>query len=106
MLVVWLQDFDKLSTYFVVVEWFALVFAIASVFVLRKRMPERPRPYRTPGYPVTPLVFVVGTSLGLTAVLWRSASTGSYSPFVGLGVSLAGFPVYALWRRLTGKVRR
>ena len=33
---------------------------ITGVFVLRKRQPEWPRPYRTWGYPVTPVLYVIG----------------------------------------------
>jgi amino acid transporter len=98
-LVAWLRDFERLAAYLVVVEWSALVFAIAAVFVLRRRMKDAPRPYRTPGYPWTPLVFVVGTTVGLVAILWRSLGAGDLSPLVGLAISLAGFPVCALWRR-------
>src|SRR6185436_15034991 len=37
LLVALLRDFDRLSTYFVVVEWSALLFAVAAVLVLRRR---------------------------------------------------------------------
>src|SRR6185503_5572806 len=57
--------FSRLTTYFVVVEWLALLFAIAAVFVLRRKMADAPRPYRTPAYPWVPLVFVAGTSVSL-----------------------------------------
>ncbi len=45
----------------VVVEWAALIFAVGAVLVLRRKMSEAPRPFRTPGYPLVPLFFVVGT---------------------------------------------
>ena len=53
-----LRDYDTLITYFVVVEWAALIFAVAAVFVLRRKMPDAPRPFRTPGYPWVPLFFL------------------------------------------------
>lgn len=99
-LVLWLRRFSELTAYFVVVEWFALIFGIGAVFVLRRRMPDAPRPYRTPGYPWVPLVFVVGTTLGLAAIIWSRASAGNWRPVVGLGIALAGLPVYFVWRRL------
>jgi APA family basic amino acid/polyamine antiporter len=92
--------FDKLTTYFVVVEWSALLFTVAAVFVLRRKMPDAVRPYRTPLYPWVPLVFLVGASLGLAAIVWGSTSKGDWSPVTGLLISLAGFPVFWIWRRL------
>jgi basic amino acid/polyamine antiporter, APA family len=91
--------FDRITQYFILVEWLALLFAIAAVFVLRRTMPDAPRPYRTPGYPFVPIFFLVGTALGLGAILWSSCSRGDYSPLAGLGIVAAGFPVYHLWRR-------
>jgi APA family basic amino acid/polyamine antiporter len=91
--------FDRLTNYFVVVEWLALFFAIAAVFVLRRTMAAAPRPYRTPGYPWVPLIFVGGTAAGLVVVVGNSCRTGDYAPLAGLGIAAAGFPVYWIWRR-------
>ncbi|HEV3216368.1 MAG TPA: amino acid permease [Vicinamibacterales bacterium] len=96
-----LRDFDTLTTYFVVVEWAALIVAVAAVFVLRRKMPDVPRPYRTPGYPWVPLLFIAGTAVGLTAIVWGEITVGNYSPLYGLAIAAAGFPVYHLWKRLT-----
>src|SRR5690349_12708276 len=67
IMVLTLRDFDTLTTYFVVVEWAALIFAVGAVFVLRRKMAERPRPLRPPAYPLVPLVFILGTAVGLSA---------------------------------------
>ena len=102
---VWLlRDFDRLTTYYVVVEWAALLFAVGAVFVLRRRRPEAPRPFRTPGYPLVPAVFLLGTLAGLGAIVWGEIDQPipNYSPVWGLILSLAGFPAYALWRRGLG----
>jgi basic amino acid/polyamine antiporter, APA family len=95
-----LKDFDTLTTYFVVVEWAALIVAVSAVFVLRRKMPDAPRPYGTPGYPWVPLFFVAGTVVGLTAIVWGEITVGNYSPLYGLGIAAAGFPVHHLWKRL------
>ena len=96
-----LHDFDRLTTYFVVVEWAALIVAVAAVFVLRHKMPDAVRPYCTPGYPWVPVLFVVGTAIGVTAIVWGEITVGNYSPLYGLGIAAAGFPVYHVWKRLT-----
>jgi amino acid transporter len=100
IMVLVLRDFDTLTTYFVVVEWAALIFAVGAVFVLRRKMPESPRPFRTPAYPLVPLLFVLGTIVGLMAIVWGQIQVGNFSPLYGLGIAAAGFPVYHLWNRL------
>ena len=100
IMVLALRDFDALTTYFVVVEWAALIFAVAAVFVLRRKMAEAPRPYRTPGYPWVPLFFVIGTIVGVSAIVWGQIQVGNFSPIYGLGIAAAGFPVHHLWKRL------
>jgi len=100
VMVLTLRDFDTLTTYFVVVEWAALIVSVAAVFVLRRSMADVPRPFRTPGYPWVPLTFVVGTALGLAAIVWGEFKNGNYTPIYGLLIALAGFPVYQLWKRL------
>jgi len=96
-----LRLFDRLTNYFVLMEWLALLFAIAAVFVLRRKMPDAPRPYRVPLYPWVPMVFVVGTAVGLAAILVSSCAKGDFAPLWGLGIIAAGFPVYWIWRRVT-----
>ena len=100
IMVLILHDFDTLTTYFVVVEWGALIFAVAAVFVLRRKMARAPRPYHTPGYPWVPLLFVLGTIVGVSAIVWGEIQVGNLSPIYGLGIALAGFPVHQLWKRL------
>ena len=100
IMVLVLKDFDTLTTYFVVVEWAALIFAVLAVFVLRRKMADAPRPFRTPAYPWVPLVFVVGTVVGLVAIVWGEIEAGNVSPLIGLGIAAGGFPVHYLWKRL------
>jgi basic amino acid/polyamine antiporter, APA family len=97
-----LRDFDRITTYYVVVEWCALLFSVGAVLVLRRRRPEAPRPFRTPGYPWVPLVFLAGTLAGLLAIVWGEIDQAlpNYSPLVGLLIAAGGFPVYLAWRRL------
>ena len=100
IMVLVLRDFDTLTTYFVVVEWAALIFAVGAVMVLRRKMANAPRPFRTPGYPIVPILFVLGTVVGLSAIVWGQVQVGNFSPIYGLLIALAGFPVHQLWKRL------
>jgi basic amino acid/polyamine antiporter, APA family len=100
VMVLALRDYDTLITYFVVIEWAALIFAIGAVFVLRRKLADAPRPFRTPGYPWVPLAFVLGTVIGLSAIVWGQIQVGNFSPIYGLGIAAAGFPVHHLWKRV------
>lgn len=104
LLVAALRDFDAITTYFVVVEWSALLFAVAAVIVLRARQPDAPRPFRTPGYPVVPVVFLVGTLAGLVAIVAGEIDrpVPNYAPLWGLVLAAVGFPVYRVWRSAIG----
>jgi amino acid transporter len=68
---------------------------ITSVFVLRYRFPDFPRPYRTWGYPVTPLVYVAASFYLMASMLSESSSES----FAGLGIILLGLPAYLLLYR-------
>ena len=100
IMVLVLRDYDTLITYFVVVEWAALIFAVGAVFVLRRKMADAPGPFRTPAYPWVPLLFVSGTVVGVSAIVWGQIQLGNVSPIYGLGIAAAGFPVHHLWKRL------
>ena len=51
------QGFSTMVDFLTPVYWFFLSLSALAVIVLRMRHPEAPRPFRVPGYPVTPLVF-------------------------------------------------
>lgn len=99
VMVLMLKDYDALITYFVVIEWGALLFAIGAVFVLRRKLPGAARPFRTPGYPWVPLFFIAGTLAGVTAIVWGQIRAGNFAPIYGLAIAAAGFPVHYLWKR-------
>jgi APA family basic amino acid/polyamine antiporter len=66
----------------------------AALFVLRRRNPDEPRPFRAWGYPLAPGIFVGVSALILLNAIWRSPGpTGA-----GVLVILAGLPLYA-WLR-------
>ncbi len=68
--------------------------AVVGVFVLRVREPDLPRPYRTWGYPVTPLVFILMTTWTLVYIgLDRPAEA-----VTATGLILAGLLLYGLAR--------
>lgn len=87
--------FEQLATYVIFGQWIFFGLTVGSVIVLRRTRPDLPRPYRTWGYPVTPVVFIL-------AALYISVSTLVTQPLnalAGLAIILAGVPAYAYWQR-------
>lgn len=93
-----LGTFEQLIRYFVFVAMIWFVLNIAAVYVLRKRRPHVQRPFRVPGYPVTPLLFLV-PALGLLYQLYIENTRDSS---IGLLILAVSFPVYWVWRRWYG----
>ncbi|MGH7529817.1 MAG: APC family permease [Gemmatimonadales bacterium] len=86
--------FEQLLTYVVFAGWAFYALAAASIFVYRRRRPDAPRPFRTPGYPVTPVVFIVVSA----AIVLNTLVTQPTQALLGLGIILLGTPAYAWWR--------
>jgi basic amino acid/polyamine antiporter, APA family len=88
-------SFDALTDYaiFSILLFSALV--TSSIFVLRARRPDADRPYRTWGYPVTPILFLVVVGY----LLVNAFVTAPLQAFTGLGLILLGLPFYWYWRR-------
>jgi APA family basic amino acid/polyamine antiporter len=82
--------YDLLFTYVIFGETLFYLLTVSSVFVLRVRRPDWPRPYRTWGYPVTPLVYIVA-SLLIAGSMLRQRPAESCA---GLVVVLLGLPAY------------
>ena len=56
-----LNDFQQLADKFILGIWPFYALAVAAVFVLRRTRPDLERPYRTWGYPVVPLLFLLAS---------------------------------------------
>jgi basic amino acid/polyamine antiporter, APA family len=87
-------SFDQLLTYVVFMSWIWFALAALAIFVERRRAPHADRTFRTPGYPMTPLVFILA-ALGIVAntiVAQPAEST------IGLAFALLGVPAYLVWR--------
>ena len=54
--------FQQLLTYVVFVGWIFYAFGALAIFVYRRREPNLARPFRTPGYPLTPILFVLSAA--------------------------------------------
>jgi len=75
----WTGTFTQLLTYVIFAAWIFYGLAGASLFVFRRRMPAASLPYRVPGYPWTPLLFVLASAaLVINTVVsdWKDSAFG------------------------------
>ena len=108
---VWfLGSFQALADSFVFTMWIFYALGGAAIFILRYKQPNVPRPFRCPGYPIVPALFVL-SAIAMTILSIRgddAPSTFGLFPFLGkhpymntlpwLAVLLAGVPIYYIWR--------
>jgi APA family basic amino acid/polyamine antiporter len=91
---------EKFETVITVLAFFFVVnyiLSFVSLFVLRQREPEKPRPYRAWGYPVTPALALIGSVLFLAGAI-RADTKNSVYALILLAVS---YPVFWVTKRLS-----
>ena len=90
--------YTQLLEYIVAADLVFYVLLVAAVMVLRRKIPDTPRPYRAWGYPLVPLVAIgLATLLIVDLATLAPATCG-----IGFAIVLSGFPAFFLWnRRLT-----
>ena len=92
--------FEQLLTYVIFIGWIFYALAGASVFIYRRRMPDAVRPFRVPGYPLTPLLFVIAAAaLALNTIVTQPTRAGT-----GIVIVLLGAPAYLIWRKKTDRI--
>jgi APA family basic amino acid/polyamine antiporter len=87
--------YDQLFTYVIFSSAIFYALAASAVIVLRHKRPDLPRPYRTLGYPVIPIVFIAT----LLALILSTLVKSPRESLLGLGIIAAGVPLYLYWRR-------
>jgi APA family basic amino acid/polyamine antiporter len=86
--------FDQLTDLAVFALWVFFGLNAAAVFVLRRKMPEATRPYRTSGYPILPGIFVVCAGWLVINTLY----TNPWGSGAGLLLISLGLPLYLYFR--------
>jgi basic amino acid/polyamine antiporter, APA family len=119
LVILFSSSFDTLTDYAIFGLWIFYALVTGAVFILRRRQPDAERPYRTWGYPVVPLLFILAAAVLLAKTLWDvrgDAVTGlglimrghlatgigtiaQDPPLFGIILIALGFPVYWLWTR-------
>jgi APA family basic amino acid/polyamine antiporter len=87
--------YDQLYTYVIFASVILYGMATAAVIVLRHKQPQLERPYRTIGYPIVPIAFVLGMASLIVSTLWHSPRES----LMGLVLIALGLPFYFYWKR-------
>jgi APA family basic amino acid/polyamine antiporter len=91
--------FQQLLTYVVFVGWIFYALGALAIFVYRRREPNLARPFRTPGYPLTPILFV----LSAAAIVINTIVTQPRNVIFALALMVLGVPAYYMWRSRLAK---
>ena len=87
--------YDQIFTYVIFAGWIFYALGAGAVFILRIRQPNAERPYKVPGYPFVPIIFiVVATWFVINTIVQQTADS-----IVGLLLVLAGIPFYLYWKK-------
>lgn len=87
--------YTQLLEYIVSVDLISAALSVTAVIILRRKMPELERPYRTLGYPLTPVLFLMLSLFVTLTLLFLAPTTAG----IGYLLALTGIPVYFMWRR-------
>ncbi|MGL5922076.1 APC family permease [Chroococcidiopsis sp.] len=94
------KGFETMIAYTSPVFWFFFLLSGITLFVLRQREPNTSRPFRVPGYPITPLMFcAICAYLLYSSITYASSQAYSIGAIVGIGVMVVGVPVLFWVRR-------
>jgi APA family basic amino acid/polyamine antiporter len=86
--------YDDLYNFVIFGSWILYLMTAASVFVLRVKRPDLPRPYRVIGYPILPMCFVGVAAL----LLWNTLQSRPRESLMGIGLMALGVPCYFYWK--------
>jgi APA family basic amino acid/polyamine antiporter len=93
--------FAELASGAIFIGWIFYGLGAAAIFPIRRASKGLPIPYRVPGYPWTPLIFViVAAAIAGNAVFLAFADPGQFRYLaVAIAIFLLGLPAYYFWRR-------
>jgi APA family basic amino acid/polyamine antiporter len=95
-------SYEQLGTYVVFATFLFHAATGLALFVLRRTRPERPRPYRARGYPVTPALFILMSLAFVVSTLYQRPLESLW----GLGLVALGLPAYAFWQSTSSGRRK
>lgn len=101
--------FDILTDMLIFISWIFYAAGAFGVFVLRKKMPDAPRPYKVVGYPYVPAIFVVFALAFVVFTLYNdivnyiNGNSQIINSVFGLALTALGIPIYFYYLRKNKK---
>ena len=89
--------YESLASYMILSAWLFYTLGVLAVWVLRRRRPDMPRPYKMWGYPTTLWLFVVVSIWFMIDAFINQPKTS----LVAMVLTAAGIPLYYVWRART-----
>ena len=100
--ILWMGSFEDIMKYSSLGLALFSILTIGAVFVLRVRRPEMPRPFRAPGYPITPALYLIVTGSLIGVTIFNDPKVS----LVSLASIAAGVPFYYLGKFVASRRRR
>lgn len=99
-LLVFSGSFDQLTDMLIFAAFLFYGCTTLGVFILRKRMPNAPRPYKVWGYPFVPIIFI----LFCIGLIINTVQSRPREALLGIGLILTGLPFYWYWNKTAKNV--
>jgi APA family basic amino acid/polyamine antiporter len=93
-------SYGQLLDYVIFTVLIFYILTVAGVFILRNKMPDAPRPYKTFGYPVVPALYILAALVVCLALFFNPDK--QQACLYGLGIVVAGIPVYFITKKVSG----
>jgi APA family basic amino acid/polyamine antiporter len=100
--------FDTLTDTLIFVSWIFYALGAYGIFILRRKEPNAPRPYKVPGYPYVPWIFIIFSALYLTLTIYNdivdyqaAIAAGKHAIInsaLGAALVLIGTPIYFYYK--------
>lgn len=87
-------SFDELTNYVLFAAWLFFAMNAGSLLILRRRRPDLPRPFRVPGYPVVPVLFLAAAVFLVGNALYAAPRASLF----GAGLMVLSVPAYLALR--------
>jgi len=98
--------FDMLADIFTFTALLAYLLGAIGIFILRKKMPDQPRPYRVWGYPYLPLLYILFISTYVVSTIWNDVNnyiaglTPVINSLLGIAIMTLGIPLYWYFKKM------
>jgi APA family basic amino acid/polyamine antiporter len=97
------KSFDRTVQLTVVVFWAFFCLTGVALILLRERDPDTPRPFRVPGYPILPIIFIGWCGYIVVGTILKDFKEEKIETLLGLGILFIGVPFYFIPQKLRQK---